>query len=622
MAFSSKFKLTLMHKLGLLVSIPLVVNFILYMDMQKRINSLELLIDQLAERRDMMVRANNIITNQYFAIQSLMQFKMFGIQKVRQNCLRFIKAMDANVQPLSEMLTRSLGNPQLAKRLLAYHEQWQIALKESQFAMDEQNQIASFFDDLERNQRLKRTMIGYLNTLYDVSSEARTAVEKSTAEEGRSKEQLQNLYRLGLIINSLSVLALALIIGYFMVRKVQILGENFERFANDKPLLPPLRAQDELTELDRRFRQMANSIENFKSMQSEMLQTIASSRDELQTVIDTLPSALFITDESGKVESINKFAEQLLGINLEYFDEAGLVKAFKIKKEMKANFVQMLLRDAAENPVEMEALTSDREIVPVRVSITPFHFESSGQKKYLTAVVDETEAFKLRQAKSDFFSMISHDMRTPLTTINGVLQMALVDAFGEIPEMAKSKFRLSLSSSSLLLDLINRLLRVEKLGGGNIELYLESADIADIVHEVEKVVLPQLEARQLKLTVDTQSCVTKMDKSYVLEVIMNLVTNAMKYSPDGGQIRVRSTVEDGKEILIEVEDEGPGVPSSKRQVIFERFKQADKDRDRKIGFGLGLAICKSIVAQHGGTIGVTDAKSGGSCFWVRLPILT
>ncbi len=76
-------------------------------------------------------------------------------------------------------------------------------------------------------------------------------------------------------------------------------------------------------------------------------------------------------------------------------------------------------------------------------------------------MVDETEAFKLRQAKSDFFSMISHDMRTPLTTINGVLQLAMADAYGEMSEMAKAKFKLSLSSSSLLLDMINRLLRIE-----------------------------------------------------------------------------------------------------------------------------------------------------------------
>lgn len=621
MTLSSKFKLTLMHKLGLIVSIPLVVNFILYIDMQKRIHSLELLIKQLSERRDMMVRANNIITNQYFAIQSLMQYKMFGFKKERENCLRFIRAMDENVTPLSEMLINSLDNPRLSKRLLEFHKEWQVALKESQFSMDEQNQIASFFDDLERNQRLKRIMIGYLNTLHEVSTEARTAVEKSTAEEENSKVQLQRLYDLGLIVNSISVLGLALIIGYFMVRRVQILGENFERFANDKPLLPPLSAHDELTELDKRFRQMASSIDRFKKLQNEMLQTIASSRDELQTVIDTLPSALFITDEAGKVESVNKFAEQLLDINLEYFNEATLVKAFKIKKEMQPDFMAMLLRDARENPIELEAMTADREIVPVKVSITPFRLGEN--TKYLTAVADETEAFKLRQAKSDFFSMISHDMRTPLTTINGVLQLAMSDAYGEMSELAKSKFKLSLSSSSFLLDLINRLLRIEKLASSNIELHLETADVTDIVKEMEKIVAPQLESRDIKIAVEANTCITKVDRSYFLEVVMNLVTNAMKYSPEGSEIKVRTAIEnDGKEVLVEVIDQGPGVPASKRELIFERYQQADKERDRKIGFGLGLAICKSIVLQHGGTIGVSEAEGGGSRFWVRLPVLT
>ncbi len=161
-----------MHKLGLLVSIPLVVNFILYMDMQKRIQSMEYLIKQLGERRDMMVRANNIISNQFFAIQALMQFKMFGSKRERANCLRFIQGMDAEVQPLSNLLINSLQSPKLAKQLQSYHEQFKLVLKESQFNVDEQNQIASFFDDSERNQRLKRVMIGYLNTLYAISGVA------------------------------------------------------------------------------------------------------------------------------------------------------------------------------------------------------------------------------------------------------------------------------------------------------------------------------------------------------------------------------------------------------------------------------------------------------------------
>lgn len=620
MGFKPKFKLKLMHKLGLLVSIPLIANFILYMEMQKRVASLEQVIKELGERRDIMTRTNSIITNQYFGIQSLLQFKMFGIQRERQNCERFLNAMGREIEPLSKLIISALGNPPLAQRLQYQHSEFRTALKNSQFNMDEQNQIASFFDDLERNQRLKRCMIGYLSTLHDISDEARVAFEKSTTDEETSKAQLKRVYDLGLLLNSLSVIAFAAIIGFFMVRKVEILGENFERFANNKPLLPPMRELDELAELDRRFREMATSIEQFRKLQGEMLQTIASSRDELQTVIDTLPSALFITDEKGSVEFINKFAEKLLEINLEYFATDGLVKAFRYKKELRSNFMPMLLRDARENPIELEAMTSDKEIVPVRVSITPFGMES--ETKYLVNVVDETEAFKLKQVKSDFFSMISHDMRTPLTTISGILQLAIADAYGEISDTAKSKFTTGLSSSSLLLDMINRLLRIEKLAGSSIELHLQTADIADIVKNVEQVVSPQIESRGLKLLIDAQPCTTKVDKDYILEVIMNLVTNAMKYSPEDGVIKLLAKTDNDKEILLEVLDQGPGVPHSKRTVVFERFKQADRERDTKIGFGLGLAICKSIVMQHGGSIGVDDAPNGGARFWVRLPVIT
>ncbi len=153
--------------------------------------------------------------------------------------------------------------------------------------------------------------------------------------------------------------------------------------------LPPLRVSDELTELDNRFRQMANSIDKFKKLQDDMLvQPVASSRrDELQTVLDTLPSALFITDE--------KWKSQNRSINMPSNCSASTLiisptplkqKRFVMKKEMQANFMPMLLRDATEDPIEkrMEAMTADREVVPVKVSITPFNLDN--QKKFLTVV--------------------------------------------------------------------------------------------------------------------------------------------------------------------------------------------------------------------------------------------
>lgn len=265
--------------------------------------------------------------------------------------------------------------------------------------------------------------------------------------------------------------------------------------------------------------------------------------------------------------------------------------------------------------MELFALTPEKELVPVKVSTVAF--DSKDEKKFLTVVADETESFKLKQAKSDFFSMVSHDMRTPLSTISGVLQMAINGTHGDLGRDATDRLEVALRSSSVLLELVERLLKIEQIDTTEIELTLETLDIAEIVKEVSSMLAPQLESKNLKIVNVIESQSVFADRTYIQEVVMNLVSNAIKYSPEGGMIRLSNKTENSQ-ATVEIADQGPGVPASKKQSIFERFKQADKKRDSKIGFGLGLAICKAIVLQHGGSIGVRDADGSGSIFWFSL----
>ncbi len=176
---------------------------------------------------------------------------------------------------------------------------------------------------------------------------------------------------------------------------------------------------------------------------------------------------------------------------------------------------------------------------------------------------------------------------------------------------------MALHNSSVLLELVNRLLQIEQIATTDIDLHPEVVDISQIASEVVSLIAPQLEPKNLKLVNESHSQSVFADRSYIQEVVMNLVSNAIKYSPEGGEIRLSNKTE-GTQTFFEVADQGPGVPASKKKAIFERFKQADRKRDSKIGFGLGLAICKAIVSQHGGSIGVRDADEKGSVFWFSL----
>ena len=608
-------KLTLSHKLWLAALVPLSVNVYLYSETQSQVKTLERQVEELDARRAEASTANSIITNEVFALQGLMQYKMFHSQKDKQEHELYMERMAKDVAELESLLTKKLNNPADASKIHFLYAELLHALKESDFRPDKDNQFGSFFEDLERNQRVKRAMLALIETLREIDRKAKVAVETGVIAENESRSKLRNVFDLALLINSLISVTFAVYVTQTIVRRVRSIQENYKRLADHQPLLPTAKSQDELGELDESFRAMAENLESGRQAQLEMMQQVAKSRDSLQTVIDALPSALFITDSEGKVESINKFARDFFNIDLNYFHEEKLSKLFQLNQEIRTNFITMLARETVSTPMDLFALTPEKELVPVKVSTVSFGVDEG--QKFLTVVADETESYRLKQARSEFLSMISHDMRTPLGTISGVLQLELKGAHGDLGKETGDRLEVALKSTSVLLELVNRVLKIEEIATSDIELNQEKIDIAQVTKEVESIIAPQLAAKNLKIVNKVGNASVFADRSYIREVIMNLVSNAVKYSPEEGEIRL-SNKTDNNQVIVEVADQGPGVPSSKKNSIFERYKQADKKRDAKLGFGLGLSICKAIVLQHGGSIGVRDADGGGSVFWFSL----
>lgn len=608
-------KLTLSHKLWLAALIPLAVNVYLYSETQSQVKLLERQVEELDARRAEASTANSIISNEVFALQALMQYKMFHSQKDKEEHELYMQRMAKDVEELESLLTKKLNNPADASKIHFLYAELLHSLKESDFRPDKENQLGSFFEDLERNRRVKHAMLALVETLREIDRKAKVAVETGVIAENESRSKLRNVFDLALLLNSLISIVFALYVTQTIVRRVRAIQENYRRLADHQPLLQPVKSEDELGELDESFRSMAENLEAGRQAQLEMMQQVAKSRDNLQTVIDALPSALFITDSDGKVESINKFARDFFKIDLNYFHEQKLSKLFQLNSEIRINFITMLVRETVTTPMDLMAVTPEKELVPVKVSTVSFG--SDEERKFLTVVADETESYRLKQARSDFLSMISHDMRTPLGTIGGVLQLELKGAHGPLSKESNDRLEVALKSTSVLLELVNRVLKIEHIATSDIQLSQEKLDIAEVIKEVVSIIEPQLEAKKLKIVDESVTQSVLADRNYIQEVIMNLVSNAVKYSPEGGEIRLSNKTENDQ-VVVEVADQGPGVPASKKNSIFERYKQADKKRDSKLGFGLGLSICKAIVLQHGGLIGVRDAEGGGSVFWFSL----
>ncbi|MET0404888.1 MAG: ATP-binding protein [Cystobacter sp.] len=233
----------------------------------------------------------------------------------------------------------------------------------------------------------------------------------------------------------------------------------------------------------------------------------------------------------------------------------------------------------------------------------------------------EAERHQVERMKSEFVSTVSHELRTPLTSIRGSLGLLEGGILGELPAQAQDMVRIARTNSERLIRLINDILDLEKMESGKLDFHLEPLELASLLTQ-------SLEAHHgyaeqcgalLERVVEAPGARALVDADRFLQVLANLLSNALKVSPPGERVTLRLERVDGR-LRVSVEDRGPGIPESFRARIFEKFAQADgSDSRRKGGTGLGLSIARSLVQRMGGTLDFTTRAGAGTTFRVELP---
>lgn len=221
--------------------------------------------------------------------------------------------------------------------------------------------------------------------------------------------------------------------------------------------------------------------------------------------------------------------------------------------------------------------------------------------------------------KQEFVQMISHDLRTPLTAILGTFELLSNGAYGQLSERGQTRVVDAERESQRLIAMINELLDIERLESGNLQLLREDLELQPILLRATEAVSVIAAPRGIRLETATLNPVVNIDGDRVVQILINLLGNAVKYSPENGIIKVNA-VEQKDFVRIEVTDQGPGIPEKDRKLIFERFKQIESQEYKRAGSsGLGLAICAALAESHGGEIGVDSEVGQGSCFWFTIP---
>ncbi|WP_084214166.1 PAS domain S-box protein [Terriglobus sp. TAA 43] len=238
----------------------------------------------------------------------------------------------------------------------------------------------------------------------------------------------------------------------------------------------------------------------------------------------------------------------------------------------------------------------------------------------VVAFTDTTERRALDRMKDEFVSTVSHELRTPLTSMRASLGLIASGALKTRPEKAEQMLGIAIGNTDRLVNLVNDILELERIGSGKAELHSGDVNVYLLMHRATDLLSGMAAKHNIRFTYGEPGVHVWADSDRILQLLTNLLSNAIKFSPSGGEIHMEAHYSAPGEATIEVRDHGRGIPSDKLELIFGRFQQVDASDARVMGgTGLGLAICRSIVSQHGGHIWAESKLGSGARFLFTLP---
>jgi len=257
--------------------------------------------------------------------------------------------------------------------------------------------------------------------------------------------------------------------------------------------------------------------------------------------------------------------------------------------------------------------------VPVDYVATPLLDEGEAVG-VVVAFTDTTARRELDRMKDEFVSTVSHELRTPLTSLRAALGMVASGVLQSRPEKGQQMLDIAVGNTDRLINLVNDILELERIGSGKAELHQSNVSVDELCHRAADLQQTSAAKAGIGFRFQGEGIFAWADSDRILQMLTNLISNAIKFSPAGSEIFLAARYDGDGEVCVAVHDQGRGIPADKLELIFERFQQVDASDSRaKGGTGLGLAICKSIVQQHGGEIWVESELGRGSTFYFTLP---
>jgi PAS domain S-box-containing protein len=429
-------------------------------------------------------------------------------------------------------------------------------------------------------------------------------------EEKQAEQTMTRRYVVAAMVAAV-VFAVLLAIGlavYFhrgTVRHLNALMDNTHRLAAGQELSPRIEGESEISQLDSTFRQMAAMLEEANRKQ----------RATFENAVDVICSI----DKDNRFASVNPASITVWGLSPEDLQGTRISQIiFKDDVADTLEKIKQIISEQSSGSFENRVIKNDKTLVDMNWTA-----QWSDQEKTLFCVAhDITERKQIDRLKADFVAMVSHDLRTPLNSVQGFLELLGAEAYGNLSEDGYDSLEITEASVKRLIALINDLLDLEKMESGMLELRIARTDLKTILSSSIGSVISFAKQADVEVKIAGDAhLILDADNDRLVQVVVNLLSNAIKFSPKGSQVTI-DVAKSPDSVRVNIRDRGRGVPEKMRESIFERFKQVElNDERKKGGSGLGLAICKAIIERHGGKIGVEPGSDNvGSVFWFTLPL--
>jgi len=421
------------------------------------------------------------------------------------------------------------------------------------------------------------------------------------------KQNLKNYFIFFLVILFLSLILL----GRFtsnLIKPIQKMSKIAAKIADGN--------YGDSINLESHSKEIDKMIQQFNLMSKKLekkINEISEEKNKAEAILSSMVDGVIATDKNGEIMLINPAAREML-----FIDEKDVKNKDFIQVVRNYKINELLEKVLKENTIISKEIVLQREEEKIlRCHFASITNENNDIKGGVIVFTDITELRRLEQVRKDFVANVSHELKTPLTSIIGYVDTLLENK--NIEEKTSNKFlEIIKDEADRLGILIQDLLNLSKFEDGNPDL--QPGDINKLIVKTVSILKEKANKKNIIIETELEKDINQvyLIKEQIEQVMINLIDNAIKYTPENGEIKVK-TLNRSDKILVEVEDNGIGIPEKDKQRIFERFYRVDKARSRSMGgTGIGLSIVKHIIKSHDSEINLESESGKGSKFWFYL----